>query len=119
MSSLRVKSLPWVMWALPLTFFAYQFILRLWPSLLMTQIMQQFSIDATAFGFLSAMYYFGYAGMQIPIALLLERFGVRWVVSGCALLCGFAVFLFTFTEHWLLALTGRFLIGMGSAAGFL
>lgn len=108
-----------MMWALPLTFFAYQFILRLWPSLLMTQIMQQFSIDATAFGFLSAMYYFGYAGMQIPIALFLERFGVRWVVSGCALLCGVAAFLFSFTEHWFLALAGRFLIGAGSAAGFL
>jgi MFS family permease len=115
----RMKFLPWVMWALPLTFFAYQFVLRLWPSLLMGQIMHQFSINATSFGFLSAIYYLGYAGMQIPLAICLERFGVRAVVSMCALVCGIATFLFSFTSYWSLALLGRFLIGVGSAAGFL
>ena len=66
------RFLPFLMWSLPLAFFAYQFILRLWPSLMMQQIMQQFSIDATAFGLLASAYYYGYSTMQIPIAFALN-----------------------------------------------
>ncbi len=47
------RILPYAMWVFPLSFFTYQFILRLWPSLMMQQIMQQimqqFQVDATGF----------------------------------------------------------------------
>lgn len=113
------RYLPFFMWFFPLSFFAYQFILRLWPSLMMQPIMHQFAINATAFGLLSSVYYYGYAGIQIPIAILLERFNVRWVLFTCALLCGFATLCFSYTSDWYLALICRFLIGVGSAVGFL
>jgi predicted MFS family arabinose efflux permease len=113
------KFTPWLMWGLTLGFFAFQFILRLFPGLLMPQLMQKFSIDATAFGFLSAMYYFGYAGMQIPVAIMLDRYGPRVVVSCCVFICAVATVLFAATESWYLAMLGRFLIGASSAAGFL
>ena len=54
MLTLRHKYLPFFMWLFPLLFFAYQFILRLWPGLMMNQIMDQFSIDASHFGMLAA-----------------------------------------------------------------
>jgi predicted MFS family arabinose efflux permease len=107
------------MWLLPLSFFAFQFILRLWPGLMMHQIMEQFSIDATAFGAMAAFYYYGYAGMQIPVAMLLDRFTPRYVIVGFALICGLATFLFTYTDQFYLAVLARFLIGAGSAVGFL
>lgn len=110
---------PWLMWLFPALFFAYQFILRLWPGLMMQPIMVQFSIDAGQFGLLAACYYYGYAGMQIPVAMLLERFGARIIVFLFALLCGLATWLFTYTENFYLALLSRFLIGAGSAVGFL
>jgi len=113
------RILPYAMWVLPLSFFTYQFILRLWPSLMMQQIMQQFQIDATGFGLLASVYYYGYAGMQLPIAVLLDRFGARYVVCICAVLCGLSTLLFTYTDNWTLALISRFLVGAGSAAGFL
>lgn len=111
--------LPFLMWVFPLSFFAFQFILRLWPGLMMQEIMTQFSIDAGSFGLLAAFYYYGYAGMQIPMALLLDRFGARFIVFTFALLCGLGALLFTYTEHFYLALLSRLLIGMGSAVGFL
>ncbi len=113
------RILPYAMWVFPLSFFTYQFILRLWPSLMMQQIMQQFQIDATGFGLLASVYYYGYAGMQLPIAVLLDRFGARYVVCICAVLCGLSTLLFTYTDNWTLALISRFLVGAGSAAGFL
>ena len=56
MLALRHKYLPFFMWLFPLLFFAYQFILRLWPGLMIDQIMEQFSIDASHFGLLAAFY---------------------------------------------------------------
>lgn len=110
---------PYLMWLLPLMFFAYQFVLRLWPGLMMQQIMNQFAIDATGFGLLAAFYYYGYAGMQIPMALLLDKFGPRAIVCLFAVTSGLAMLLFSYTESFYLALVSRFLIGVGSAVGFL
>ncbi|MBA2649030.1 MAG: MFS transporter [Legionella sp.] len=107
------------MWFFPLIFFAFQFILRLWPGLMMQEILAQFSIDAASFGLLAAFYYYGYAGMQIPTALLLDRYGARVVVFAFATLCGLGAFLFIFTNNFYLAILSRFLIGAGSAVGFL
>lgn len=107
------------MWFLPLAFFTYQFILRLWPSLMMQEIMQQFAIDATAYGLLASVYYYGYAGMQIPIAILLDRYGARYTTFICALICGTAMLVFSYTNDWYFAVFSRFFVGVGSAVGFL
>ena len=115
----RDRYLPFIMWLVPLSFFAYQFILRLWPGLMMNQIMHQFSIEASEFGMLAAFYYYGYAGMQIPVAIFLERFGARYTIFVFGVLCGVATIIFTFTSNFYLALISRFLIGAGSSVGFL
>jgi MFS family permease len=116
---IRSSFFPWLMWLLPLLFFAYQFILRLWPGLTMQQIMAQYNIDATGFGSLQSMYYLGYAGFQIPVAILLDRYSPRYVVSALAMLAGCAALMSAYADHWAWAFSGRFLIGLGSAAGFL
>lgn len=101
MTFTKNKYLPFMMWVFPLLFFTFQFVLRLWPGLMMQQIMGQFSIDATHFGMLAAFYYYGYAGMQIPVAILLDRFSARYVVFAFATLCGLAVLIFTYTRFCL------------------
>ena len=110
---------PVMMWCFPVFFFAFQFIFRLWPGLMMQQILTQFSIDASGFGLISAFYYYGYAGMQIPVALLLERFSARKVIFFFACICGLATLLFTYSSNLYLACLSRFLVGAGSAVGFL
>ena len=85
----------------------------------MQSIMTQYSINATQFGLMAACYYYGYAGMQIPVALLMERFSARVVMSAFILLCAVGAWLFSETHEFYLACLGRFLIGAGSAVGFL
>ncbi len=109
----------WIMWIIAVGFFAFQFLLRIFPGLVVQDLMTQFRIDASSFAFLSAAYYFGYAGMQIPIGILLDRFQIRYVIAGCALLCSIGTFLFSFSNIWGVVVFGRFLTGVGSAAGFL
>lgn len=107
------------MWFIATLFFAYQFILRLFPALIINEIMSRFNITAAQYGILSAMYYAGYAGMQIPIAILLDKYGPRITLFMCSALCALSSLIILFTDNWHLVLLARFAVGVGSAAGFL
>jgi MFS family permease len=113
------KIFPFLMWMIPLSFFCYQFILRLWPGLMMDSITKQFSMDASSFGIMAAFYYYGYSIMQIPVAILLDRFGAKAIIFIFASLCGVATLIFSYTDNFYIAVASRFLIGVGSAVGFL
>ncbi len=93
--------------------------LRVSPNVMADDILQHFQINATNFGLLMSLYYMGYAGMQIPIGLLLDMYGPRYVATTGALLCAMGGLLFASTDHWYLALLSRLMIGMGSSAAFI
>ncbi len=111
--------LPWLMWFFPLAFFGFQFILRLFPGLIMPELLQKYQISATDFGLFASLYYLGYAGMQIPMALLLDRYGPRQIIAFSAMLCGLSVWMMLTFDSWGVALMSRLLIGVGSVVGFL
>ena len=115
----KSRILPWWMWTLTVAFFAYQFVLRVSPGVMMQDIITKFHIDASTFGWLTAFYYLGYAGMQIPVGMLLDRYNPRYIIGACIILCSLGMVSFIYADHWLIALLGRFSIGAGSAAGFL
>jgi predicted MFS family arabinose efflux permease len=85
----------------------------------MGSITKQFSIDASSFGIMAAFYYYGYSIMQIPVAMLLDKFGAKSIIFLFACLCGVATLIFSYTENFFVAVASRFLIGVGSAVGFL
>jgi sugar phosphate permease len=111
--------MPWLMWALPTSFFAYQFMMRIIPGLIMPELIQKFQIDATAYGFFASIYYLGYAGMQIPLALLLDRYSPKIIISLCVFLCAFGTISLLYTDNWSIALFSRFVTGASSATAFL
>lgn len=113
------RGLAWFIWSLATIFFAYQFILRLAPGLIINQMMVKYNISASEYGIFSSMYYLGYAGMQIPIALLLDKYGPRIAGGLCIFLCAMSSIVFILSDSWAVALICRVLIGTGSAAGFL
>jgi len=113
------KSLAWFVWFLATLFFAYQFILRLAPGLIINEMTAKYNISATEYGFFSAMYYVGYSVMQIPVALLLDRYGTRVIGALCIALCSVSSIISMYTDTWFIVLACRFLIGSGSAGGFL
>ena len=123
MSSYKLSSykraLPWVVWLLASVFYAYQYILRILPSITLDEIMHRFSIDATIFGQYSGVYYLGYAGMHIPLGIMLDRIGPKKVlpISIIAVVVGLMPMLYS--NSWMLACLGRLMIGAGSSAAIL
>jgi MFS family permease len=78
-------------------------------------LMRDFAVGGAIVGNLSALYFYGYAGMQIPVGLLLDRFGPRRLMTGAAGLVAVACLLFADSESLTGASATRFLIGAGCA----
>lgn len=114
----RSKSYAWIIWFLAILFFAFQFILRVSPSIIVNDIINKFNINATSFSVMAAVYYFTYAAMQIPAGALLDKFGPRLIIPVFISMCIAGNLLFIYSNNWILALISRFLVGFGSAAGF-
>jgi predicted MFS family arabinose efflux permease len=100
-------------------FYAYQYILRVMPSIMMTDIMHKFDIDAAAFGQFSGIYYIGYSLLHLPIGIMLDRFGPKRIMTGCILLTVLGVTPIIFADKWIYPVLGRALIGIGSSAAIL
>jgi MFS family permease len=107
--------LPLLGWFTGASFFFYAWVMRVAPSVMVEELMRDFAVGAAVLGNLSAAYFYGYAGMQIPVGLLLDRFGPRRLITVSALVCAGGCVLFA-TGGSLAAVTaGRFLIGASAA----
>lgn len=113
------RMIAWSMWIIASIFYAYQYILRVMPNIMMTDIMDKFSIDAAVFGQFSGVYYIGYSLLHLPVGILLDRFGPRKIMTGCILLTVLGLMPLVFSGHWVYPILGRFLIGLGSSAAIL
>ncbi len=113
------RLMAWTVWVIASVFYAYQYILRVMPNIMLDDIMQQFHISAAAFGQFSGVYYIGYSLMHLPIGIMLDRYGPRKVMSGCILLTVLGLLPLIFAEHWIYPIAGRALIGIGSSAAIL
>jgi predicted MFS family arabinose efflux permease len=109
----------WCIWFIASIFYAYQYILRVMPNIMLTDIMQQFSIDAAVFGQFSGAYYIGYCLMHLPIGIMLDRYGPRKIMSICILLTVGGLLPIIFADNWIYPIIGRVLIGIGSSAAIL
>lgn len=100
-------------------FYCYEFVLRIIPGILQSELSAAFGhISATAYGQLSAFYYFAYSPMQIPVGMLMDRFGPRRLLTFACICCALGSWMFTFTSSMLIAGSGRFLVGFGSSFAF-
>lgn len=108
----------WFICGLGALFYSYEYLLRIAPSVMEYSLREHFNLSATGFGLLSSIYYFAYVPMQLPVGVLLDRYGPRRLLTYACLICVIGTFLFTGTSVFWIAATGRFLVGFGSAFAF-
>lgn len=113
------RSIAFIVWFIASIFYAYQYVLRVMPSVMMTDIIQHFHIDTVIFGQFSGLYYIGYSLMHLPIGIMLDRFGPRKVMTACILLTVLGLLPVIFADNWIYPVLGRVLMGMGSSAAIL
>jgi MFS family permease len=113
-SSYYSTVLPWLICAAGALFFCYEYLLRITPSVMRLPLMQTFHINNEMFGMLSAFYFYAYTPLQLPVGLLMDKFGPRRLLTIASLVCAVGMVLFSL-PIFPIAATGRFLVGAGSA----
>ncbi len=100
-------------------FYCYEFVLRIIPGVLQSEISAAFGhVSATTFGGLSAFYYFAYSPMQLPVGMLMDRYGPWRLLTLACLCCTIGSWMFMDTVSLTVASTGRFFVGFGSSFAF-
>lgn len=111
----KAAILPWVMWGLAAAFYLYENCLQVSPGVMVPELMRTFAVDAAALGNLAAFYFYSYASMQIPVGVLLDRYGPRRLLLLATSVCVMGSALFGIALSLKTAGIGRLLIGFGSA----
>ncbi|WP_133128385.1 MFS transporter [Legionella nagasakiensis] len=117
-SNKKYHLIAWLICGLGAVYYAYEYFLRISPSVMEPQLRNHFNLSASGFGFLSAFYYYAYVPMQIPVGVLMDRFGPRRLLTAACMMCVIGTFLFAGTTLFSVAAFGRFLVGLGSAFAF-
>lgn len=109
----------WIIWGIAGVFYLYEMILRVSPSVMTQELIQDFGVTSTALGVLASFYYYAYVLLQIPCGLFVDKLGPRKIITFSALLCVLGTFLFAESHDLTTAQVGRFLIGAGSSCAFI
>jgi MFS family permease len=80
---------------------------------------ERFGISASQLATFTMLQLLVYAGMQIPVGLMVDRFGPRRVLITGAVTLTFAQAGFAFADTYALALGARFFVGVGDAMTFI
>lgn len=120
MSSLLMLStsralLGWVFIAL---FYCYQYVLRVMPGVISSELRHAFHLTAEDFASLGAYCLYAYALLQIPVGFVLDRIGVKRTVLLSICLCVLGTLWLTQTTVLWEAQMSRILVGAGSACAF-
>ncbi len=109
----------WFICLLAAVFYSYDFFIRVAPSVMLHSLEKDFSIGTTGVGFLSSAYFYTYIIFQIPAGIILDKYNIKWVISGAMFLCVLGNFVFSIAPDFTIAFVGRLLMGAGSAFGFI
>ena len=107
--------MPWAMWGLGASAFFIEYLVRVAPTAIVPNLVETFnasSLDISAF---AAYFLYAYVLMQIPVGILVDRFGARLCLSLSTAICAYSTFLFATTSSLPLAQFSRFLFGFGAA----
>ncbi len=110
--------LPWLVWSFGPAMFFYAFFQRVAPSIMIDQLMRDLKVGGAVLGNLSAFYFYAYASLQIPVGLLMDRYGPRRLLCFGASVCAGGTAIFALADALGAAYLGRLLVGIGASFGF-
>ena len=117
--SARRPWLPWVVWGSSVLAYVMAIVNRSSFSALGLEAQLHFGIDATVLSSFMVIQLLVYAGCQIPVGMLLDRYGASIIiVIGGVLMAAGQTMMATVSDLWL-AIVARILVGAGDACTFI
>lgn len=106
-------------WVLLAIFYLYQYTLRIAPGVLVDEIRESYCISAESFATLGSFYLLGYALIQIPLGIMVDKLGVKRVAIvslNIMILCSLVM---SFSSVFLITQIARFVMGVAGGSAFL
>ncbi len=89
---------------------------RVVNAVLAPRLIVEFDLGAADLGFLTSVYFLAFAAFQLPLGILLDRFGPRRIEAGLILVAGVGAVLFGAADGIAGLSLGRALMGLGVSA---
>ena len=83
------------------------------------ELVAEFSLTPADLGFLTSMYLLAFAAFQLPLGVLLDRYGPRRVVATLLCVAAGGALVFALARELAVLSLGRALIGLGVSAGLM
>ncbi len=105
---------------LPLsTGYFLSFLFRSINAVIAPDLMRDVGVGATGLGFLTAAFFLGFASVQLPLGVSLDRFGAARVQSVLLIVAAAGAMLFAISDSPAGLMVARALIGLGCAGGLM
>ncbi len=114
----RIGALGIFIWSIAAVFYLYEFFLRTFVGSIAPQLIHDLSLTVSEFTIIGAAYYIAYGTMQLPVGLLVDRFGVKKALAYSSALCVLSIVVFSQASNFMPAIWGRILMGIGSSFAF-
>ena len=92
------------------------YLYRVVNAVIATDLVAELGIGPSALGLLTATYFISFASAQLPLGMLLDRYGPRKMEASLLLFAGLGAFVFARSETLTGLIIGRALIGFGVSA---
>lgn len=107
-------------WVICAIFFTYEFMLRTVLGTFENALTHDLHLSLVTFAILSSsVYQFIYGAMQIPVGIIVDKFGLKKSLVLALICCTFSVLGFGMAEQFSTAFIFRFAMGFGSSFGFI
>ena len=109
----------WLVWGVALAIYVVAVFHRTSLAVAGLEATERFDISASQLGTFTVLQLFVYAGMQVPVGLLVDRFGPRTVLTVGLVTISLAQTGFALASSYPEALVARIFVGMGDAMTFI
>lgn len=109
----------WFIWGLCATYFFAHYMVRVAPSVMIPDLMEDFGVSAVTLGQFAAFFYYPYLLCQLPMGLLIDKMGPRLILTIAVFVSGCSALLFATTDTIMVANIARLLLGVSAASAFI
>jgi sugar phosphate permease len=109
----------WIIFILATAHFFLSQFYRTSNAVIAPELIRDLSLNMEELGLLSASFFYGFALTQIPISVLLDKVGPRWLMTVLSLLGVVGAILFSIADSLGFGLIGRVLLGIGMACNLM
>ena len=109
----------WIIFILATAHFFLSQFYRTSNAVIAPELIRDLSLNTSQLGLLSASFFYGFALTQIPISVLLDKVGPRWLMTVLSLMGVVGAILFSIADSLGFGLIGRVLLGIGMACNLM